>query len=389
MVSGTILAALREQRALGVEDVADATSISANRFYEFENESRAPTRGQLERIAKVYGVPLYALYADGIPKLRPLPQDFRKTNPAPAKLSAKGITKLWGSEKLSQFTRQIAEELKFDAPDFSRKARKANSATARARELRASFDTWLSKREKRLELTGQPEQRFLLAVRLFFEVQGGVVNVNDAPSEDFMGFCINPEAGLPTIFINRKIQSKKAQLFTFAHEYSHVLMNESGLSNPFEIKNIVERNCNIFAAEFIAPMDEFSRLAESMDAQVRRDVFIYVSAVSEKSLLSRHATAIRLLEGDYISRSQLQAWERVSIKAPKAEKDEEKQESAGGVPHAKRISELGHLTIHLAGEAVRQRLIDSRDVVAGIGLSEVLQERAFTLASRRLEAAID
>lgn len=386
------LRVVREQRGLTLSLVSDYTKISATRLEEFERGERNPSRKQVEKLADAYGVPLYWLFNRDIPEVPALPQDFRKAQPTPAALSPRGIKTIVACERISKFTFQLANELRFRSVDHIAQTRTANSTKRKANSLRDAFDAWFSPRQERLVLSGSIENKFLNALRLFYEIQGGVVNVNDAPSDDYMGFYIKPVAGLSTIFINRSISSKKAQLFTFAHEYCHALLGEDGISNPFASRNAVERTCNIFAAEFLAPMETFSRLVEAFPKTVRRDTKGFIELASARTLLSKHAAGIRLLEGDYITQAEFHAWRRVFVAAPRREKEEEQEEagnSAGGVPHAKRISELGYLPVALAKRAMDAKYIDALDIVQCIGLSLKVQERAFSLANRRLEAALN
>ncbi len=385
------LKSVREQRGLNIADVSSSTGIALERLKDFEDGERNPSRRQVELLANAYGIESYSLFSDAIPNLPDFPRDFRKTDPSPSALSPKGMRTLWSSEQISHFTRQLAIELHYEPSDFTKNARSASSPRAKAKELRNSFETWLLPRLKRLEFTGSPEQRVMSALRLFFEVQGGVLNVNDAPASDYMGFFVKPDGGVPTIFVNRSISSRKAQLFTLAHEYAHALSGASGISNPFQIKNEVERSCNIFAAEFLEPMDQFKRIVEGISPSQRAETGNFVDQASAHSLLSKHATALRLIEGGYLSRAQYVAWRRLFRRNPKAEKEEEKEsEDAGpmGAPHAKRIGEIGYLPIVLSRRAIDQKLVDGYDVASGIGLSPTLQQRAFTLATRRFEVAL-
>jgi hypothetical protein len=64
------------------------------------------------------------------------------------------------------------------------------------------------------------------------------------------------------------------------------------------------------------------------------------------------------------------------------------QRKSFGPPHAKRVSELGYLPTYLAKLAVEQKMIDSIDVQFGLSLSSTLQEKAFSLATRRFEVAV-
>ena len=391
MPNRRVLRAVRERRGLGLAQVASFTTISPDRLQQFEEGEKEPSRKQMEKLADTYGVPLYSLFNDNVPNLPPLPQDFRKSDPSPASLTPRGIRTLLSSERISQFTQQLAVELNYKPADLAPTVRIAKTPKRRATELRNAFDAWLEPRVAALNFTGAPEHRFMSALRLFFEVQGGVLNVNDAPSDDYMGFFLEPEAGRPTIFVNRSISSRKAQLFTLAHEYSHALLGADGISNPFMPRNSIERECNVFAAEFLAPMGTFSRIVEALPQSTRSEVARFVDAAASSTLLSKHATAIRLLEGDYITQQQFRGWRRIFTANPRFEKEEEKEASeggAGGVPHAKRLSELGHLPVALAKRAVDARLIDSSDVADGIGLSLTLQDRAYSLATRRFHTAL-
>ena len=390
MTNSQALKAVREMRGLDIGDVASTTSISLARLNSFEVGELEPSRKQVDRLSEIYGVPTYSLYAQGIPNLPPLPVDFRNADLSAASISSKGMKTLWASEKISYFTRQLIGGLNYQPVDFLSEVKKANSNKARATKLRNVFDEWLGPRASKLNFSGPHDQQFLSSLRLFFEVQGGVININDAPADDYYGFFLDPEGGVPTIFVNRKIQSKKAQLFTLAHEFSHFLNDAPGISNPYELKNNIERSCNIFAAEFLAPMERFSRLAENIPIGIRKNISEYISAVSSQSLLSKHAAAIRLVEGGYISQQDLRKWARSWTKFPRIEKEEEKATSAavsGGQPHATRIGVIGHLPIYLAYLGNTAGFIDKYDVINGIGLSETLQERAYNLAARRIEIA--
>jgi Zn-dependent peptidase ImmA (M78 family)/transcriptional regulator with XRE-family HTH domain len=380
---------VREQRRLDIADVADFTKISPDRLGKFEDGEIRPTRKQLDKLAGIYGVPTYSLFGDSIPNTPDTPLDFRRPDPVPAVLSPRGMRTLWASEKISRFAKQLSLEVGFTAPGWSQATKQLHADAVGADALRRVFDAWYGSRASALALTGPAEQQFLAGLRLFFEVQGGVVNVNDAPSIDYMGFFMEPDAGLPTIFVNRSIASKKAQLFTLVHEYAHALLKAQGVSNPFVLKNKIERQCNAFAAEFLAPMQQFRAVAESVSANNRSDIFQFVAIVAGQSLLSKHATAIRLQEGGYISDAQMRTFEAAWTQFPTKEKEEDSYDAVtGGAPHAKRLSELGYLPVYLAAQGVQRKIIDTIDVQAAIGLSETLQSRAFNLAARRFEVAL-
>jgi Zn-dependent peptidase ImmA (M78 family) len=299
------------------------------------------------------------------------------------------MRRVWAAEKASGFAKQLASELEYAPPEWSRSVPKGDPTPGLAKRLRTFFDKWLAPRSNGFGFTGTPEQVFLGGFRTFLEVQGTIVNTNDAPSDDFLGFYIHPDDGLPLVYVNRSISSRKAQLFTAVHEYAHSLLDAPGVSNPYLIANSVERKCNRFAAEFLAPMESFRQLVEKQERAAQSNPVALVRAVAAQSLLSQHATAIRLVEAGYLSQGQLHAWESAFVTVPNFEKQEE-AEAAGeghGVPHAKRMAELGYLPTYLSKLAIERRLIDSLDVQAGLSLSEGLQESAFSLVARRFDVA--
>lgn len=379
---------VRETRHFALDDVAAFTHISADRLREMEEGQRVPTFPQLDRLAEVYGVASYVLAADTLPNLPEAVVDFRHQVPRPAHLSPAGMTRIWRAEQIAVFTNQLISALKMNRPEWVERLGRVPVTIDGAATLRRFFKEWVAPREKGFELVGTPEQQTLMAFRLFLEAQGVVVNVNDAPSEDYSGFFLRPDASLPLAFVNRKIDSRKAQLFTAVHEYAHFLLKKPGVSNPFVVRNEVERACNQFAAAFLAPVQEFESLAREIVRSHSNDLFGAVRAVSSKSLLSMHATAIRLAEVALISQRQLSSWIAAAARTPRAEKDEEREGGTEfGQPHAKRIGELGYLPTFVAAEAIKAKLVDSLDVQAGMFLSESLQTKAFDLASRRMRVA--
>jgi Zn-dependent peptidase ImmA (M78 family)/transcriptional regulator with XRE-family HTH domain len=387
MAVGRILKQVREQRHFNLEAVASAANISPRSLLAFESGEASPSYLQLEKLALTYGLPTYVLAHDALPNIPESILDFRRRDPVPAKPSPRGARKIWNAEELSTFVNQIAIPLQFQTPRWVDELPRGPVSIALATGLRRYFEGWAASRIKSLDITGTPEQIFLGAFRLFVEAQGTIVNINDAPPEDYLGFFIRPDAARPLIFINRSISSRKAQLFTAVHEYAHFLAGATGISNPFVTRNTLERTCNQFAAEFLAPLDLFRKIAEQAKTEVGNNLFSLVRTVSGRSFLSGHATAIRLVEAGYISQDQLAVWES-QIK-PRAEKDEEKEQEANPqpAPQAKRISELGYLSVYLADKAIKAKIIDAIDAKNGLGLSEKLQERAFSLARRRFEAA--
>ncbi|QYO77193.1 helix-turn-helix domain-containing protein [Devosia salina] len=379
-----ILRQVREQRQFSIAQVADRTGISAGRLEDFEAGSREPSYNQLTALAGVYGVAPYIFASKTLPNLEPNLPDFRQERPRPAAPSPRGMHRIWAVENASEYTKQLMDALGFKPEQLTRS--KPEPTIDFARKLRAEFEEWLQPRFDGFQFAGASEQKFLAAFRLYFEFQGNLVNINDAPTADYTGFYADPEVGIPSIFVNRKIYSKKAQLFTLLHEYCHYIIGAEGISDPFVSRNSTEAVCNRFAAEFLAPKDQFIDLVEHLPKDRFQSTDRLIKAVSNRALLSMHATGIRLVETGYLSQSALNSWLANVFKNPRVEKDDE-PEVAGGHVHAKRLGELGYLPTFLSAAAIKARIIDRHDVVVGLGLADSIQDAAFDLAQRRFDRA--
>lgn len=72
--------------------------------------------------------------------------------------------------------------------------------------------------------------------------------------EECRGFALVTDTNAPMIFVNNK-DSKTAQMFTLAHEFTHVLVGVSagyaGIDGEFH--NFIESYCDRVAAEFLVP----------------------------------------------------------------------------------------------------------------------------------------
>ncbi|GAB3076222.1 hypothetical protein GCM10027157_06540 [Corynebacterium aquatimens] len=114
-------------------------------------------------------------------------------------------------------------------------------------------------RERILTLSDAIEEAGILVMR------SSVVGNNNARKldvEEFRGFTlIRDSFGL--IFVNGS-DSKTGQLFSLAHELAHVLIDSPGISGERNDHRAVERWCNAFAAEFLAPSADIARAWNEM-----------------------------------------------------------------------------------------------------------------------------
>lgn len=138
--------------------------------------------------------------------------------------------------------------------------------------------------------------------------------------DEFRGFTL-AEKGFCLVFINAR-DSKTAQLFSLAHELGHVVLGKPGISDHSE-KLSVERWCNRFASEFLAPP---STVIQAFDEN--EEIFCSLDRLSQKFGISREAMLWRLVQLGLISRPVADETVSVLRNAPQPiEKN-----SGGGAP---------------------------------------------------------
>jgi Zn-dependent peptidase ImmA (M78 family) len=131
-------------------------------------------------------------------------------------------------------------------------------------------------------------------------ISGVVKNITKRPldPDEFRGFALSDRLA-PLIFINGA-DSKAAQIFTLAHELSHLWLGKSALSNA-NISGLansnIEKWCNKVAAEFLVPLAEIKQMG-THNALTQLDTYADTFKVSKLVILRR------LLDAELVSRKQ-------------------------------------------------------------------------------------
>lgn len=100
-----------------------------------------------------------------------------------------------------------------------------------------------------------------------------VINATKKPLnvQEFRGFVITDEYA-PCIFINGA-DSKNANIFTLAHELSHLWLGESGVSDTcVDAENISEAKCNAIAALVLVPVNDFIKQWNNTNDNAREKI---------------------------------------------------------------------------------------------------------------------
>ena len=115
---------------------------------------------------------------------------------------------------------------------------------------------------------------------------------------EFRGFVLSDEYA-PLIFVNAA-DAKAAQMFTLAHELTHIWLGQSGVSDVQIVSdNQGEKFCNSVAAELLVPMAEFKQLW-----QRTADVATKIQKLARHFKVSELVLLIRALEAGSVSYDQ-------------------------------------------------------------------------------------
>ncbi|MGB9780654.1 ImmA/IrrE family metallo-endopeptidase [Caldanaerobacter sp.] len=235
---------------------------------EWLSKKSKPTLRQLEELAKVTYTPLGYFFLPEPPEDQlPVPY-FRTANKKlinQEQFSINLIETVQTMKLRQDWMREYLIEQGQEPLPFVNSAKLDDNPYQVAKNIRktlnlengwaSNFPSWttaLRELQKRMENVG------------IIVVVNGIVGNNTHRKlnpEEFRGFVLVDEYA-PLVFVNGA-DAKAAQMFTLAHELAHLWF---GKSAAFDLKELqpandkTEQICNIVAAEFLVPEDEFQQI---------------------------------------------------------------------------------------------------------------------------------
>ena len=314
-------------------------------------------------IAAELGLPINALFANTKLPLSEIP-DFRKQPPQPAPMKPGVIKALGYVEKISlslaslDLDLSISDEVRKYTGPMNRKAAKALAKEWRAR--------WAITDDDQLEWRNA--NTVYTHLRGFIESLGIFVLHFSMDTDKVAGLYTKLDSGPHTIVINRSSGSKARRLFTLAHEFCHVLLRQSGISNPTLRKNSVERFCNQFAGYLLAPasvikrgLDRY-RYSPSIDGDCLR-------LLSANLGISQQCLLLRLIDMGVLPVSDYQKWRgRFVDRVPPEDLKPESGGGGGNDPIRDKRTYYGSSFLSKLTVARKKGLLDAIDIyrLAGI-----------------------
>jgi Zn-dependent peptidase ImmA (M78 family) len=304
-VNPDVLKWARQERGLSRADAAQRLRIPEHELLGYESGSK-PSLSMLRRMSERYPINFVSLLLPEPPSPQKKLTDFR----APSTRRSGGLHRdtLVAIQDVQDAIEAFAElhQEDSDAIQLPRvdEILKGQSAEDAARIQRAKFGLSFDEQRKFSPAGARDEWRRRL------EARGILVYIKPMPRDDCRGFSILKH-GLAAICVNDREENAGAESFTLFHEYCHLLLRKTGISDESN-KNQIERYCNRFAAAFLIPLVELRLSLKSPTKPFDYDDTT-VKRLASRFKVSNRAMAYRLEQANLAPKgyyeSHTSAWD--------------------------------------------------------------------------------
>ncbi|HXG56220.1 MAG TPA: XRE family transcriptional regulator [Vicinamibacterales bacterium] len=357
-VNPDVLKWARTLRGLSREDAADLLEIPLTELSAYESGAKLPLVGLLRLMSARYRINFTSLLMPD-----PLPSPSRPVDHRARRGQRPlSIDTLIAIEEVEQALESFAE-IAAEAPRLVPKASIGEASLeedpeAVAARERKKFGIGIETQQSFRDM-GQARREWREQV----ENRGVFTYMIPMPTNELSGFSLLRD-GIAAICVNDREPTEGAKIFTLFHEYCHLLLRRTGISDQNNF-NKVERFCNRFAASFLVPRADLlvavgsTRAApyEFSDGDVRR--------MASRFLVSNAAIALRLQETGLAPRGfygrRIAPWDVAPESKPM------RPDSAPSSVTL-RIKRIGKLHTRTVIRAAARSVIDSFDASDLIGL---------------------
>lgn len=353
-VTPEVLVWARKERSFTLEAAATLLELDVGRLESWENGRALPTLGQLEKMAQRYRIPLASLLMP-----QPLPPASRRVNDFRAfggialdTLSQETIVAIEEAEELATALadlREVAPHLVpySSVPIYAVTDDPNLAAAAERRRIGCSVSVqlgWQNSREAFLRWRESIEGEMIFTYQL------------KLGEDDARGFAIwDDDRKIPIVVVDQGEEGYGPKTFTLLHEYAHILLRQGGITGQAH-NGRTERFCNVFAAAFLMPVDEFTHEANRLKSADASWTEAHLRQLADSFKVSMTAVALHLQETGLAGRDfyqqMLAQW---ANRTP--------QSGTGRADHADRIvNRLGTRHVRTVADALAGRIITSLDV---------------------------
>lgn len=297
-----VLENVLRERALTAEELSERIGIKFRDLEEELSREPGPRQGILNSIAYELALPPYVFYMEEAPRLEDVIPDFRSERPQASAKSRETIESIQLAAGIQHAAAELGIQPAHILPRLVDKSLSVNTAEMFGSRFRKFFNISLVDQK-----SAKDAKQFYVLCRKQIEDKGICVLQESFPKEDGSGFCLTNKK-FPIIVVNTRDQKRARRLFTLIHELAHVLIGQTGISDPFIRKNDVEKFCNRFAASFLAPEGYVKELLGTIN---RNPSPSEIARASRQLKISQQATALRLTQLGLIEKGSYAKWLRL------------------------------------------------------------------------------
>ena len=360
-----ILDDILQTRALSRSQLSERLGVSSDKLNEELNRKPQPKHTLLNKIARELSVPEFVFYMKNSPTLHDSLPDFRTPQQQATPKSKATVESIQWAEGiqrlLSENNGKPLYALPYLSPNLNQKIDDF------ALEARQFFGITPSD-----QTDAKDSKAFYLLCRKKIEDHQILVLQDSFPTEDGAGYCIWSPIH-PIIVINTQRQRSSRRLFTLLHELAHVLMHQSGISDPFISRNSIERLCNRFAASFLLPrayLDVLLRGLEISNTPTPSEI----ARIASRLNISQQAAILQLERLGQVAKGSHDQW--LSYVQMHGNPDFKKEGGGGNQPPPQekvKLARFGFAFANAVSKLIRDARVTPIDLYRASGLKPKYQ----------------
>lgn len=309
----------------------DFKSISTRVQEWIDGVGKPPTAKQIEKLAKATHVLMVYFYEDEIPDMSLQIPDFRTMDSkAPSRPSPELYDVINQALSRQDWLSEYLEDTGQDPIPFigcCKEVANISDCAVKMWELLHLKPGWARGKRGGIAVKFLRDHIEALGVYVYAGSYFGNSTTRAFDEKEFRGFVLT-DAFAPIIFLNTR-DAYSAQLFTLAHEFAHLLFNESGVDDaiPGKEDGSKEDRCNALAAEFLVPASLLHPAFDEMNIDDAIKELENLTGASEIVVLRRAKDLGRISQTEFFAR-----YESYMRELAQRLDRKEKRNKADGIP---------------------------------------------------------
>lgn len=362
----------RTSADVDLDTAAKRAKVTPERIDAWESGHEPPTLAKLRDLAKLYQRPLAVFFLPEPPLDFDAMRDFRRL--------AGGENRAWSRSMHKVFRRAIEQrDTLIEIAETGDELTRDEVPTA---SLGDDVDRTARRARHRLGITmaeqfawESPDEGLRRWIEAVEDLGVMVLRTSEVSLDEMRGFSIADQGATPVVMLNA-LDSKRGQIFTLLHEFTHLMLRAGGLCNlldrPDGEEQEVELWCNAIAAAILMPSVAFLNQPGVMPLGEREwddhalDILSEVFAVSREAVLRRLVELGRASWGYYMTRRA--AFIEAYRHSDELQRAKRRERPGGPPPHRMVLRDRGRPFVRVAVDAYHRGVLTDSSLSAVLGL---------------------